>query len=105
MVQASNSVTLTYNLGAKYRQLTGMVGLVDSLNGLRMKVLFLGDGRTLFSSELAPGSLPVPFTVDVAQVRELSVTVANISGAEPNWNHGQYAPGALALVNPQLVAS
>jgi hypothetical protein len=103
---SSNTLTLDYDLGGRYLTLRGTVGLVDTpFNKEPMELRFVGDGRTLGSAVIAPASLPSPFKVNVAHVRQLSVQVSNVSGAAPHWGSAgghQYAPGAVLIANPQL---
>lgn len=103
---SDNTVTLDYDLGGHYLTLSGTVGLVDKpFNRAPMELTLVGDGKILGSSVVSAGSLPAPFKVSVAHVRELSVEVSNVSGAAPYWdNQWQYAPGAVLIADPQLAA-
>ena len=105
---SDNTVTLDYDLGGHYLTLSGTVGLVDKpFNRTPMELTLVGDGKVLGSSVINPGSLPAPFKVSVAHVRELSVKVSNVSGAAPGWDEleaWQYVPGAVLIANPQLAA-
>ncbi len=105
VADAHNTVTLDYDLGGKYRRLSGVAGLVDSpFNRGAVELRIDGDGRTLGNAVIPQGSLPAPFKVDVVGVRQLSIVVANLSGAAPNWDMlpAQYSPGAVMIANPVL---
>jgi hypothetical protein len=106
-VTATNTVVMNFDLAGKYQQLTGLVGLADNpFNRVPMEVIFKGDGKTVYTTELSPGSLPVSFKLKVAHVQQLTVFVANISGGAPNWKIAeQYDPGAVVLADPKLASS
>lgn len=107
-VHATNAITEKYSLYGRYSRLSVTVGLLDNLNPERMAVEFYNYGKLLRAVTLNPGTGPVHFDVNVAQVQVLTLLVANVSGAAPGWDdavHGgfdQYVPGAVMLANPSL---
>ena len=100
-----NTATLDYDLGGKYRTLSGTVGLVDSpFNRDAMEVQIEGDGRVLGSAPVPQAALPASFKVNVAGVHQLSIVVSNVSGTAPGWNMLpiQFSPGAVMIADPVL---
>lgn len=103
-VQPTNAITEKYSLYGRYSHLSGTVGFLDNLNPERMTIEFLDYGKLLSATTLTPGSGPAHFNVDIAHVQVLTLMVANVSGAAPNWNGylNQYVPGAVVIANPVL---
>lgn len=72
--------TLEYDLSKQYRKLTGTLGMEDkSASASTGKVEIYGDGRQLFSQDIAFGQ-SVLVDVDVTDVLRLKITVAIVDG-------------------------
>lgn len=102
---ASNTVTMSFDLAGKYASMSTSVGEVDALNHSAMLVVFTGNGKQLKEVEVLPGALPVAVAVPLAGVHQLTITFTNMSGGAPGWNQlgtWQYAPDAVALISPKL---
>jgi hypothetical protein len=108
-VAPSNTVVTDFDLGGKYKRLTGTVGLADSpFNRVPMDVGFRADGKTIFATELSPGAVPRSFKLDVSHIQQLTLFVANVSGGAPHWDtvlNYQYDPGAVVFANTKLSSS
>lgn len=105
-VQPSDAVTEKYSLYGRYAHLDATIGLLDNLDPERMVIELLNYGKLLYAKTLSPGSAPGHLSVDVAHVEVLTVMVANVSGAAPNWQRrAQYVPGGALIANPVLIAN
>lgn len=67
-----------FNLEGKYSTLTGLLGLDDAEQ--EVKVDFIGDGRLLQSYDIIGGQLPINVTLDVTGVRLLEIKFEKTEG-------------------------
>lgn len=76
----SKTATVAYDLSRDYRRLVGQVGLEDrSVSGTRYKVEIYGDGRNLFTEQVALGEAK-PVDLDVTEVLRLTVSATLVEG-------------------------
>ncbi len=68
-----------------------MIGLDDSANTSPVVASFIGDGYTIKSVSLSPGSLPQTIVIPLTGVNKLSITVA-----------GAASPGGSLLTEGQV---
>lgn len=83
----------TYDLGGKWKQLSGQVGLADGNEGSVVFVI-AGDGKELWrSSKIQVANLPT-FKIDVSDVKQLTLSVEDAGdGTRADWG---------VWVNPKL---
>lgn len=73
-----------YDLGGKWKSLTGLSCVLDGAHG-SVEATILGDGKQLWQSgPLKPGDSK-PFTVDVAGVKSLKLEIKGIKGNSGAW--------------------
>ncbi|WP_010243744.1 NPCBM/NEW2 domain-containing protein [Acetivibrio cellulolyticus] len=68
----SNS-TYSFNLASKYTALKGIIGLDDTENQKGSSIEFYNDDKLITSYNLAPGSLPKEFNIDLKGVIKLDI--------------------------------
>lgn len=71
-------VTLTYQLGAEYREFKAVLGIDDRtpIANAAVLVRIEADGREVLSEQLVRKEKPKPITMDVKNVNELRITVS-----------------------------
>ncbi|MGC4013174.1 MAG: NPCBM/NEW2 domain-containing protein [Luteolibacter sp.] len=82
---AHASSTYTYDLGGKWKTLTGSCGLIDGKDG-KVGFTITGDGKELFkAAKVGPGKV-MDYKIDVTGVKELQlVTDDGGDGIRSDW--------------------
>jgi NPCBM/NEW2 domain len=77
--------TYTYELGGKWKRLTGFAGNADGHGGAVVFSIF-GDGKELWRSKKPAESTPMSFVLNVTRVRELTFQVDDAGdGGAADW--------------------
>jgi len=83
-----------YNIGGQYNSLSGLYGLIDGGPGWPETITIYGDGRVLAEFSMKGGSLPKLFSIGVAGVQQLKISL-------PNWGKTALANLLLSEDPPQ----
>lgn len=69
-------LALTYDIGGEYKEFKAMIGVETSVQTPSdVRLIFEGDGRKLFETEVKVGDKPKPITLDIKKIRSLKVRV------------------------------
>lgn len=70
-----DSATVSFNLGGQYSQISGLVGLEDSNNGIDTTLVVYGDNNVIKTYDLKAGNLPQNLDLNVEGINKLDFII------------------------------
>ena len=75
------SLTLVFDINGDYKEFKAVLGVDPNVQTPSdVKLIFEGDGRKLFETEVKRGDKPIPITLDVKKIKQLKISVTTAAG-------------------------